>query len=100
MRFMKQIFFKFSTNCWQSWPEKSAGHIGPRPIAISASRPAIHQEFRKAENASTPDSAEYWYLRAVKRSEESGYYEALFDGCRSPSDFYIANNRFGEAEKM
>ncbi|MCB9294384.1 MAG: tetratricopeptide repeat protein [Lewinellaceae bacterium] len=69
-------------------------------VASSAIDTAIiHQYFRNAENASTPDSAEYWYLRAMRRSEESKYYRCLFDGSRAMGDFYATQNRFEDAEQ-
>ena len=58
----------------------------------------IHQYFRNAESASVPDSSEYWYLRAMRASEASDYYQCLFDGSRALSDFYIAQNRFDDSE--
>ncbi|MCB0595020.1 MAG: tetratricopeptide repeat protein [Lewinellaceae bacterium] len=59
----------------------------------------IHQYFRNAESTSNPDSTEYWYLKAMRLSEESEYYECLFDGARSVSGFYVAQNRFQDAEQ-
>ena len=59
----------------------------------------IHNYFRNAESASSPDSAEYWYLRGMRLSEASDYYQCLFDGSRSLSNFYIAQTRFDDAEQ-